>query len=95
LKGHNTQNSRYWGIGNPHLIHRVPFHGAKVGVWYTLSVRRIVGPVLYAKQLSNSERDVRQILQPVFRQLTDEAKLYGYFQHNSATLHKPNISHIS
>ncbi|KAJ4444607.1 hypothetical protein ANN_06403 [Periplaneta americana] len=34
LYGHiSTQNNRYWATKNPHIIHEVPHHAAKVRVW--------------------------------------------------------------
>jgi hypothetical protein len=43
-------------------FHRVALHEVKVGVLSMLSMRRIMGPVLYPHTV-NSERYVRQILQ--------------------------------
>jgi hypothetical protein len=47
----NMENNRYWRSQNPHLIHEVPHHLVKVGVWCAVSARRIVGPVFLTKQL--------------------------------------------
>jgi hypothetical protein len=38
-----------WGSQNPHLYHEVPLHPMKVGVWCTVSARRIVVPVFFKK----------------------------------------------
>jgi hypothetical protein len=46
-------------------------------------VRKITGPVFYAEPI-NSSRYVRQIVQPFFRKLTNEEKICGHFQQDSA-----------
>jgi hypothetical protein len=35
----------------------------------------------------NSDRYIRNTLEPFFEQLTDEERQYGYFQEDSSTLH--------
>jgi hypothetical protein len=65
-----TQNNRHWSAENPHFIH-IHLHDVEVGVSCALSVRRIIGPVVYPETI-NSDRYVRQILQLFFRQLTYE-----------------------
>jgi hypothetical protein len=47
----NTQNNRHWSSQNPHLTHEVLLHPVKVGVWYAVSARRIVGPVFFNKTI--------------------------------------------
>ncbi|KAJ4437480.1 hypothetical protein ANN_17624 [Periplaneta americana] len=36
----STQNNRYWATENPHIIHEVPHHAAKVGVRCAVSLPR-------------------------------------------------------
>jgi hypothetical protein len=45
------QNNRYWSSWKPHLTREVLLHPVKVGVWYAVSARRIVAPVVLIKQL--------------------------------------------
>jgi hypothetical protein len=59
----------------------------KVGVWCAVSARRIVGPVMFFNETINCERYVQVILGQLFSELTDEERLYGWFQQDSATAH--------
>jgi hypothetical protein len=63
----------------------------KVGVWCAVSARRIVEPVFF-KRTINFERYVQVVLRQFFTVLTEEGKLYGWFQQDSATAH---IAHMS
>jgi hypothetical protein len=36
----NSQNSRYWSAESPGLIHELPLHDEKTGVWCAMSARR-------------------------------------------------------
>jgi hypothetical protein len=48
LQGYiNTQNNHYWSSQNPYLTNEVALHPVKVGVWCTVSARRIVVPVFF------------------------------------------------
>jgi hypothetical protein len=58
----------------------------KVGVWCAVSVRRIVGPVFFNGTI-NCERYVQVILGQFSPGLTEEERLYGWFQQDSATAH--------
>jgi hypothetical protein len=56
LRGYiNMKNNSYWSSQNPHLTHKVPLHPVKIGVWYGVSARRIVGPAFFNKTI-NCER---------------------------------------
>jgi hypothetical protein len=80
LQGYiNMQNNRYWSSQNPHLTHEVPLHPVKVGIWCTVSARRIVGPVVFYEK-NNCGRYVQVILEQFFPQLTEEERLYSWFQ---------------
>jgi hypothetical protein len=83
------QNNRYWSAENPHSIHEVPLHDVKIGVWCAISAHRIIGPVFFQETI-NSERYVRLILTPFFRELTEEEKTDGYFVQDNATTHTAN-----
>jgi hypothetical protein len=56
----NTQN-RYCNTENPHLIKKVSLQDVTVGVWCTLSTRRIISPLSFAEKI-DPERYVRQML---------------------------------
>jgi hypothetical protein len=64
------------GAQNIHILYMKfhPIHDVEAGAWCALHVRKIAGPVIYAETI-NSDRYVRQILQPFFRKLTNEEKL--------------------
>jgi hypothetical protein len=92
LQGYiNTQNNRYWSSQNPYLTHEALLHPVKVGVWCTLSARRIVGPVFFNETI-NCEIYVQVILGQFFPELTEEESFYGWFQQDSATAHIARMS---
>jgi hypothetical protein len=49
----DTKENRCWSTGNPHRMHTVPLHDAKVGVWCALSLEEFYPTlsVLYIIQL--------------------------------------------
>jgi hypothetical protein len=55
-------------------------------VWVAVSARRIAGAVFF-KEIINRERYVQTILGQLFPELTEEERLYGWFQQDSATAH--------
>jgi predicted transcriptional regulator len=63
----------------------------KVGVWCALSARRIVGSVFFNKTI-NCERYVEVIHGQFFSELTEEERLYGWFQQDSITAHTVHMS---
>jgi inhibitor of nuclear factor kappa-B kinase subunit alpha len=63
----------------------------KVGVWCALSARRIVGSVFFNETI-NCERYVQGILGQFFSELTEEERLYGWFQQDSATDHTTRMA---
>lgn len=81
----NSQNNRYWATENPHETFQMPLHDIKVGVWCAISARRII--TIFFDDTINSNRYVTNILTPFFDQLTEEEKLYSYFQQDGATAH--------
>ena len=92
LSGHvSSQNHRYWSTENPRLIHEVPLHDQKIGVWCAVTAERIIGPIFFDDTI-NSDRYRRNILEPFFQQLTDDELRYAYFQQDSATAHTAHNS---
>jgi hypothetical protein len=95
LQGYiNTQNNRYWSSQNPHLTHEVPLHPVKVVVWCPVSARRIAGLVFFNGTII-CERYVQVILGQFFPELTEEERLYGWFQQDSATAHTARMSMLA
>jgi hypothetical protein len=70
------QNNRYSVSQNPQLTHEILLYPVKVGVWCSVSARRIVGPVIF-KETINYERSVQVILGQLFPELTEDDRLYG------------------
>ncbi|PSN43843.1 hypothetical protein C0J52_11885 [Blattella germanica] len=88
LRGHvASQNNRYWSTENPHLIHDVPLHDEKNGVLCAVTAKRIIGPIFFQDTI-NAQRYRALTLVP----LSDDEKLNGYFQQDSATAHTANES---
>jgi hypothetical protein len=91
LQGYtNLQHNRYWSLQNPHLTHQVLLHPKKVGGWCAASAR-IVGLVFFQETI-NCERYVQAILGQFFPELTEEERLYGWFQQDSATAQTARMS---
>ena len=66
---YNTQNTRVWSVENPYEFKEKPLHDQKVGVWYAISRKRIIGPIFFSETI-NSERYRAQILQPFISKLS-------------------------
>ena len=48
LRGYvNSQNTRIWTAENHHSVHEEPLHLQKIGVWFGISRRRIIGPIFF------------------------------------------------
>jgi hypothetical protein len=62
----------------------------KVGVWCAVSAR-IIGPMFFNKTI-NCERFMQVILRQIFTELTEEERLYGWFQQDSAAAHTARLS---
>jgi hypothetical protein len=55
LHGHViSQNSQYRSSVNPHLIHKVPLHQAKMGVWCAVNAKWIIGPIFFPETVQIS-----------------------------------------
>jgi hypothetical protein len=61
----HSQNTRIWSDENPHAVHQFPLHDMKIGVWYAVSARRIIGPI-FCHEIVNSDRYVRNTLETFF-----------------------------
>jgi hypothetical protein len=63
----------------------------KVGVWCAVSARRVVRPLFFNETI-NCERYVQVILWQFFPEFTEDDKLYGWLQQDSATAHTARLS---
>jgi hypothetical protein len=63
----------------------------KVGACCAVSARRFGAPV-FLNETVNCERHVQVILGQFFPELTEEERLYGWFQQDSATAHTAHMS---
>jgi hypothetical protein len=87
----NSQNNRYWSAENPRFIHELPLHDERIGVWCAINAHKIIGPIFYDDTV-HAARYVNNILSPFFAELTEEERLHGVFQLDSATAHMAYIS---
>lgn len=95
LSGHvNSQNTRYWSVENPHVLHESPLHDEKIGLWCAISGHRIVGPIFFDETV-NSDVYIR-IFNEFYEQLTNDEREYCFFQQDGATCHtsRRSLSHI-
>jgi hypothetical protein len=58
-----------------------------VGVSQAVRARRIAGLVFFFNRTMNCERYAHVILLQLFPELTEEERLYGWFEQDSATSH--------
>ena len=82
----NSQNTRMWSSENPHFFVEFTLHPQKIGVWLTVSRRRIVGPIFFHDTVT-AHRYRNNILNPFVEQLFDDELRFGYFQQDGATAH--------
>jgi hypothetical protein len=59
-------------------------------VFNVISARKIIGPIFYGDTV-NAVSYVNNIPSPFFAELTEEERLYGVFQQDSATAHTAYI----
>ncbi|RZC39872.1 hypothetical protein BDFB_015338, partial [Asbolus verrucosus] len=38
---------RMWSTENPHYFEETPLHPQKIGVWFAISRRRLIGPIFF------------------------------------------------
>jgi len=86
----NSQNSRIWASENTNMIHEVPPHSTKIGVWCGMSRRRIIGPIFFNATITTAA--YMEILNAFVNQLDDEELSTGYFQQDGATSHTSHAS---
>jgi hypothetical protein len=92
LQGYvNTQNNPYWSSQNPYLTLDVLLQPVKASVWCAVSAE-IVYLCFFFNETINCERYVQVILGQFFPELTEEEKLYGLFEQDSATAHTSRMS---
>ena len=66
-----------------HVIHKTPLHDLKIGVWYTVSETKIVGPIFFQSTLNI---DIHlHILEQFNNQLTPQDKMQFFFQQDGTT----------
>jgi hypothetical protein len=90
----NSQNSRTWSASNPHVIHELPLHPLKVGVWAAMSCQRIF--ILFFECTVNSAIYCGFIDQ-LAATFTEEEIASAWFQQDGAPAHCSRVSmnHLS
>jgi hypothetical protein len=83
----NFQISRFWSSENPHLFLKVPLHSQKIGCWFAISRKRILGPIFFSKT-ATAEKYQEIILQ--FISLLNEEERFCWLQQDGATSHTAN-----
>ena len=76
---------RHYASENPHQYSEQPLHNLKIGVWCAMSGFRII--TRFFHQTVNAERYVQDLFNPFVAELTEDERLYGYFQQDGATAH--------
>jgi hypothetical protein len=72
----NSQIFRFWSSENPLLFHKVPLHSQKIGCWYAISRKWILGPIFFSETIT-AEKYQEIIIQ--FISLLNEEELFaGY-----------------
>lgn len=88
----NQQNSRYWGLENPRLIHERPLHPRRVTVWCAIWAGGIIGPFFFEDDAGSAvtvtaER-YRAMLENFFLPEVNRQGLQQmWFQQDGATAH--------
>jgi len=78
----NSRNSRYWSLHNLWLIHEVPIHDFKIGVWCNVSTDKIMGPIFF-EDIISPERCMKQL---------NENRNNTFLQQDSTTAHTTRAS---
>ena len=87
----NSQNNRVWCTENPYEIQESPLHSAKIGVWCSVSRRRLIGPIFFETTV-NSDVYISNILRPFINKLTADELRTSHFQQDGATAHTSSKS---
>ena len=91
LSGHvNLQNTWYWAVENPHLVHEQPLQDQKFGVWCAVSGTRIIGPIFFDRTVNMEV--CMNIFEEFCAQLTEEERQSFLFQQHGATCHTSRVS---
>ena len=62
---------RCWSAENPHVFRETPLHPVKIGVWCTMSRRRIIGPKVFEETVT-AQRYRNNILTAFVQELQDD-----------------------
>lgn len=83
----NLQSCRYWAAENP-LIQEHVLHSDKISVWWAISDRRIVGPIIFYYNVSNElyGRIFAEFVEQLYKYRVDSS----YFQQDS-NLHTTHL----
>jgi hypothetical protein len=71
------------------LIHAMPLHDVKFGVWCGISATRIIGPTVFS-EFVDSHRDVTQNMTPLFEYDFDYERTYSFYQQDRASVNIEN-----
>lgn len=88
----NTQNLRYWGTENPHVIHEEPLHSPYVTVWCGVCAERIIGPYFFENDEGetvtvNGDRYRAMLRGFLANELAEHDITHFWFQQDGATCH--------
>jgi hypothetical protein len=89
-----SQNNWYLNAESARLIHELPVDDNKVGVCCAVSTLRLVLSIFYDDTV-NAARYVNNILCPFFVDVTDEERLYGVLQQDTATAYMAYMAHAN
>jgi hypothetical protein len=81
----NTQHTRLWSSENPYAVHEKPLFDQKLGVWFVIPRRRIVGP-LFFEETVNSIRYC-SMFHDFIALLEEDEITYSWFQDDGTTAH--------
>jgi hypothetical protein len=77
---------RMWSADNPHLFRETPLHPLKIGVWVSMSQRRLIGPIFLEDSVT-TEKYRNNILDVFINQLHNDELTDMYFHQDGATAH--------
>ena len=91
LSGHiNSQNTRYWAVENPQLVHEQPLQNQKIGVRCAMSGMCIIGRIFFDRTVNTEV--YMNIFEEFYAQLTEEERQSFFFQQDGATCHTSQVS---
>ena len=84
LSGHiNSQNTRYWAVENPQLVHEQPLQNQKIGVRCAMSGMCIIGRIFFDRTVNTEV--YMNIFEEFYAQLTEEERQSFFFQQYRVT----------